>query len=77
MLPHNRLGAELYDLGTDPSETKDVLAEHPEVAQRLQEKASAIVLNGRTTQGPRQPNDTGYWSDLKWITPAEYERAMK
>jgi arylsulfatase A-like enzyme len=34
-------GAELYDLGADPKEMKDVSADHPEVARRLREQALA------------------------------------
>ncbi|MFO0930787.1 MAG: hypothetical protein U0736_27775 [Gemmataceae bacterium] len=34
-------GAELYDLSTDPAESKDVRADHPDVAARLTRAALA------------------------------------
>jgi hypothetical protein len=34
--------------------------------------ATDIVLNGRTTPGAVQANDTGYWDSLTWITEAQY-----
>jgi arylsulfatase A len=76
VLPHKQLKAELYDLATDPSETTNVIDRHRQVAKELQNQATEIVLSGRTTDGPRQSNDTGYWSDLKWIAPEEYANAL-
>lgn len=58
---------ELYDLETDPQESHNRLAEHPEVAERLAEQLRTIVRDGRTTDGPPQPNDTEWWSDLSWM----------
>nr|WP_236649472.1 arylsulfatase [Rhodopirellula sp. SM50] len=75
VLPHGRSDAELYNLEEDPGETTNVLAEHMTIAMDLQTKATQIVLRGRTTAGPDQPNDTGYWDDLKWISAAQYEQA--
>lgn len=63
---------ELFNLADDPSEGKDVAAAHPEIVAELTQKASEIVLNGRTTAGPVQGNDTEYWKDLTWITEEEY-----
>lgn len=65
---------ELYDLASDPSETKDVSSDHPQIVRRLQAALTKIVLNGRSTPGEPQPNDTGYWDDLRWIDPSEYVR---
>ena len=42
--------------------------------QALEKKITEIVCNGRTTPGAPQSNDTGYWGDLTWIKPAEYEK---
>lgn len=58
----------LYNLSDDPSETKDVLEAHPQIAAGLTKKLSTIVREGRTTEGDRQPNDTGWWDDLTWMT---------
>ncbi|MFG0265689.1 MAG: arylsulfatase [Rhodopirellula sp. JB055] len=63
---------ELYDLASDPSETKDVSSDHPQIVRRLQAALTKIVLNGRSTPGDPQSNDTGYWDDLRWIDPSEY-----
>jgi arylsulfatase A len=67
----------LYDLATDPGEENNVIAKHPEVAQRLEKEAADLVVNGRTTTGSVQKNDTGYWKDLKWISEAEYKKHQK
>lgn len=63
---------ELFDLAEDPSETENVAAAHPDIVSGLTKKASDIVLNGRTTEGPVQLNDTDYWEDLGWISEEEY-----
>jgi arylsulfatase A len=73
ILPHRQSKLELYDLATDPAEEHNVAARHRDLVSRLQKKATAIVLNGRSTPGAAQPNDTGYWQDLKWISEAAYD----
>jgi len=77
ILPHKKLKAELYDLAADAGEEKNVISEHPEIANKLQQKITGIVCRGRTTPGARQSNDTGHWKDLTWIKPAEYESPNK
>ncbi len=72
VLPWGKHEPELYNLSKDPAEQKNVFAEHPEHVARLQKNATDIVLNGRTTPGAVQANDTGYWSSLKWISEHEY-----
>ena len=72
IMPHQRAKSELYNLATDPGEESDLIDQHPEIAGSLEKKITNIVLNGRTTDGTRQPNDTDYWSDLTWIQKAEY-----
>ncbi|MEQ9411430.1 MAG: arylsulfatase [Fuerstiella sp.] len=71
ILPHRKLTSELYDLATDPGETQNVVDQHPELVRTLQESLTNIVKNGRTTPGPAQANDTGWWDDLTWISPAD------
>lgn len=75
VMPHRRAKAELYDLKSDPGETNNVIAEHPDVAKDLEQKITAIVIAGRSTSGQRQQNDTGYWPDLSWISAEEYGSA--
>jgi len=48
---------QLYDLSTDPGETKNVQAEHPEVVARLKQLLEQTIANGRSTPGPKQAND--------------------
>jgi len=74
VMPHEKLSYELYNLARDPGEGSNVYASNPEVAKRLEKKITEIVCRGRTTKGRPQPNDTGYWDDLAWITEEEYEK---
>lgn len=39
---------QLFDLKSDPGETTDVLADHPDVADRLKSKLAAIIDSGRS-----------------------------
>lgn len=48
---------ELYNLKTDVSETKDVLADNAEVAAKLTMLAQRFIANGRSTEGVTQKND--------------------
>lgn len=48
---------ELYNLDTDLSETKDVLAENTEVATKLTALMQGIIERGRSTPGETQKND--------------------
>ena len=65
-------GVELYDLGNDPTESKNLAADHPDRVDALTKQATDIVVNGRTTAGPVRKNDTGYWEDLNWIPKEQY-----
>ena len=48
---------ELYNLQTDLSETKDVLAGNPEVVAKLAELMQRFIDDGRSTPGVAQKND--------------------
>ena len=74
VLPHKKTKAELYDLATDPGESTNVIEGHANIVESLQKKITQIVVRGRTTDGTDQPNDTGYWNDLAWMTEEEYGR---
>lgn len=73
ILPLGKLGMELYDLVADPEERDNVIAEHADHVKRLQEYATDIVLNGRSTPGTIRANDTEYWDHLAWMTEANYD----
>ena len=73
ILPHRKTKLELYDVNSDIREEKNVVSDHPEIVSDLRKKITDIVRRGRTTPGDRQPNDTGYWKDLTWMTKESYE----
>ena len=47
---------ELYNLGDDVSETKDVLASHADIAERLAKLMQSSITNGRSAPGLPQNN---------------------
>ena len=63
----NKQPRELYDLSTDPGETRNRLDDNPPIVAELARRITAIVENGRTTPGKPVSNDTPFWSDLTWI----------
>ena len=73
VMPHRKAKPELYDLSIDPSESTNVFADQAHLAAAMTEKITNIVCRGRTTPGPAVSNDTGYWPDLSWLGPKEYE----
>ena len=72
VLPFGKQAAELYHLTTDPAERRNVIAQQPALAQRLEQQATEIVCSGRTTTGQPQTNDTDYWPALSWLTQQQY-----
>ncbi|TWT91279.1 sulfatase family protein [Stieleria varia] len=72
IMPHRKSKIELYDLASDPSESNNVAGKYPERVAVLTKRITDIVRNGRSTSGASQPNDTPYWSDLTWMSEAEY-----
>ena len=73
IMPHRKSKAELYNLSGDPSESLNVIDDHPELVEELTRKITRIVCSGRTIPGPRSANnDTGYWNDLIWLSEDEY-----
>jgi arylsulfatase A-like enzyme len=58
---------QLYDLESDPAETRNVMAEHPEEVARLGRALRKIIEDGRSTPGARQPYDTVTpWPQIGW-----------
>lgn len=48
---------QLYDLGTDKAESKNLQSEHPEEVNRLTKLLEGIIAEGRSTPGKKQDND--------------------
>lgn len=48
---------QLYDLSVDLGEQHNLAAEHPEIVERLTKILERYIADGRSTPGPRQPND--------------------
>jgi arylsulfatase A-like enzyme len=49
--------AQLYDLETDVAEKQDVAADHPGIVEELTTLLQLYIATGRSTPGPKQPND--------------------
>lgn len=67
IMPHQKLSYELYNLERDPGEETNLYGKHKQVQQRLENRITAMVQNGRTTPGAKQDNDVSWWPDLTWI----------
>lgn len=72
VLPDEKHQAELYNLSSDPAEEINLIREFPEKCRALEAKMSKLIVRGRSTPGPAQVNDTGYWEDLHWMSKDEY-----
>ncbi|MDA7916396.1 arylsulfatase, partial [Verrucomicrobia bacterium] len=51
IMEQKKFKRELYNLSDDPSETKNVIADHPAIEQRLKLKITRIITGGRSTTG--------------------------
>jgi len=59
---------QLYDLKNDPREQINLQAELPNVVNELKALLTKQILDGRSTKGVKQTNDTGAsWKQLWWI----------
>lgn len=59
---------QLYNMKTDPEESKNVYAEHPEVVKKLRDILIRYVKDGRSIPGKPQRNDgPEVWKQLKWM----------
>ena len=54
---------QLYDMVVDGGETRNVQAEHPEIVARLRSLLEKIIAEGRSTPGPKIPNDVSVTID--------------
>lgn len=48
---------QLFDLSTDIGETRDLAAEKPKLVAEMLKLRKEMIVNGRSTKGPRQDND--------------------
>ncbi len=58
---------QLYNLVSDPAETRNVAAANPEVVQRLGRLMRTTIERGRSTPGKPQSNAEGDWPQLAWF----------
>lgn len=59
---------QLYNLQNDPGETNNLQASNPEKVESLKKLLTKYILEGRSTPGEHQQNDTGNsWKQLWWI----------
>ncbi len=49
---------QLYNLKSDPGETKNLVAQHPDRVATMKAALETAIAQGRTTPGPDQANDT-------------------
>lgn len=59
---------QLYNMNTDPAESKNIYAEHPEVVKELNNLMVKYIKEGRSTPGTPQKNDgPELWKQLNWM----------
>ena len=59
---------QLYNMNDDPSETKNLQAEHPEKVRELRDLLLKYIRDGRSTPGAPQPNENGNeWRQVKEV----------
>ena len=54
---------ELYNLGDDLGETRDLAGERPEIVRELEALMQKLIADGRSTPGPAQPVRARVWLD--------------
>ena len=67
--------AELYDLASDESETRNLVDERPEVVSELRAKLDEVIARGASRDGVTSANDAavdyGTTQPVRWAEPAE------
>jgi arylsulfatase A len=60
---------QLYHLSTDPKETTNLAAKHPEQVRRLGRLLRETIERGRSTPGPEQPYVSTFpWPQIAWFS---------
>ena len=58
---------ELYNMNKDPSETTNLYFEHPEIVEKLTQKITKIIRDGRSTPGTSQDYVKDNWEQISWM----------
>ena len=59
---------QLYNMKDDPTESKNVYQEHPEIVSELKDLLQKYIREGRSTPGKAQSNDAvNKWEQIKGI----------
>jgi len=59
---------QLYDMKNDPSETQNVVEQHPDIVKKLTDEMKRYIVNGRSTKGAKQSNDSmDNWPQIKLL----------
>ena len=70
---------QLYNLETDPGETTNLYNESPEIAAELKFLLINCILDGRSTPGKLQQNDSidFEWKQIEFIDQQKYSNDKK
>lgn len=66
-LPEDGSLVQLYHMGNDAGERKNLCHRYPGMVAYLKTKLSVYILNGRSTPGIPQPNTIPQWPQMMWI----------
>jgi hypothetical protein len=59
---------QLYDLEEDIGEKKNIIEQHPIVAERLKKILAGHIKLGRSTPGmPQKSNGEAIWDTIRWL----------
>ena len=59
---------QLYNLKSDPGEQHNLINSYPEKVEELKQLLNKTIVEGRSTRGVKQQNDTGNsWKQLWWM----------
>ena len=76
IMPDKTRPVELYYLLNDPKEAINIVSSNSQRVEKMTKQINQIIINGRTTIGETQKNDTGYWKELSWLTEEQYKNKI-